>query len=207
MRGRQAAQGAATAVQAVPQSRGATGAEVSASWEPGHSVAGRGAVSDNWRTPLEEYRAIERIAAALGWAVPVVDAAAMQATAHCTQWWGPDHPDPLRRDAVGCAWSPGGTTAFVNPPYSQVEDFLETAVNQECCVLALVFARLDTAWAHRWVLPHAAAVYLRRGRIRFLDPETGVQGASAPTGSMLAAFGRAVHAPRAVGAYVPLVRP
>lgn len=165
-----------------------------------HSSARTGtAEQDRWRTPRPLFDALnERFRFDC-------DAAAMADSALCEQWFGLDHPDPTRRDAlsVDVRWGP---RTFVNPPYSELERFLARcnfeAVEHGAEVTALIFARTDTeAWwrcvlgrypaSHRKageLIPGALRAYgiwWVPGRLRFVSSETGEEAGAAPAPSVV----------------------
>jgi len=51
----------------------------------------------------------------------VLDAAALENSTLCNKWFGPDHPDISRRDALVMNWSKDadGGAIFLNPPYGK----------------------------------------------------------------------------------------
>ena len=67
--------------------------------------------SDEWRTPRECYDALHD---EFGF---VLDAAATAESALCDEYFGLDHIDPVRRDALATTW--GSRAVFLNPPYSR----------------------------------------------------------------------------------------
>ena len=75
---------------------------------------------------------------------------------------------------------------WLNPPYSEVEEWLDRLVLHGTGV-ALVFARMDTRWAQK-ILPKASSVFFPKGRLFFLTKELTKKGnAGAP--SMFLSFG------------------
>ena len=50
-----------------------------------------------------------------------LDAAALSNSALCKNWYGPDHPDESRRNALTCNWveDSEGKSIFLNPPYGR----------------------------------------------------------------------------------------
>ena len=79
---------------------------------------------------------------------------------------------------------------WLNPPYSEVEQWLEKLVSHGRGI-ALVFARLDTKWAQR-IVPQATEVFLPKGRLRFLTENLECRG-NAGGPSMFLAFGETVN--------------
>lgn len=75
---------------------------------------------------------------------------------------------------------------FLNPPYSNPSPWVEKLVEHRNAI-ALYFARTDTKWMQR-ALDKADAVFLLKGRVRFVDMD-GNQFQSAPAPSLLLAFG------------------
>jgi len=103
-----------------------------------------------------------------------LDAAAVEATAKVPNYLGPDHPDPDRRDCRLRDW-PGAGPVYANPPYGRgVGDFVAAChrEGQRRIVVLLILARTDTAWWHDFVM-NAAEIRFVRGRVSFVDPETG----------------------------------
>ena len=69
-------------------------------------------------------------------------------------------------DGLAQPWAPH--RVFMNPPYGkEIAQWMAKAVAEKTLVVALVPARTDTRWWHTYVLPHAAEVRFRLGRIRF----------------------------------------
>ena len=101
----------------------------------------------------------------------VLDAAALQSSALCDNWYGPDHPDESRRDAFTRNWAEDadGGTIWLNPPYSRsVKKWLEKAdfeASRGGKIVLLVPSRTDTSWFHDYCLKHEVR-YLR-GRLKF----------------------------------------
>mgnify|MGYP001581139431 CR=1 FL=1 len=166
--------------------------------------AARGERSGAWMTPrpvldraLAVVRAVAGPASELwrGWGL---DAAAEPGSAVCERWYGPG--SLLRSDALAPEpWAPAvrGEPVWLNPPYDQFGPFAERAVveaERGSWVAWLLFARTDTkAFQALWRSPRLAAFAFLPGRIRFIDPTTGVQGASAPAPSVLLVLGPGEH--------------
>ncbi len=63
-----------------------------------------------------------------------------------------------------------GEVSFVNPPYSEITDWMETLSVVSCGlweVVALVPARTDTRWWHESVAGKASAICFWKGRLVF----------------------------------------
>jgi len=126
-----------------------------------------------WTTPRDFFDLVD---AEFGF---VLDAAALAASALCVEWYGPDHPDPERRDALVRDWAvdSGGRPVWLNPPYGRViKQWVakaEETMSRGGVVVCLVPARTDTAWWHDHCI-NKQVRYLR-GRLKF-----GNQKNSAP---------------------------
>lgn len=71
-----------------------------------------------------------------------------------------------------------------------LNDFMEKAASERdsaTLIVALIPANTDTGWWHEYVKPYAQVHYLR-GRVQFIDPETGNPGGSPPGGSAVAVY-------------------
>jgi len=97
-----------------------------------------------------------------------LDAAALAKSALCSNWYGPDNPDPQRRDCLTIEWDKS-KAVFFNPPYGRaISKFMAKAFEQNrggATVVCLVPARTDTAWFQDYCLPHE--VRFVRGRLKF----------------------------------------
>lgn len=93
-----------------------------------------------------------------------LDAAAVAGNAKCASWFGPDHPDPDRRDGLTVAWDVG--PVWLNPPYGRGIDRWMAKADQTAeagvVVVCLVPARVDTGWFHDWCLGHEVRFIRRR---------------------------------------------
>lgn len=128
----------------------------------------------NWRTPPSLFEPLQvefRFD---------LDAAADPKSHLLDRWLGPG--SLLAENALAADdWSHFGTRAWLNPPYSrklrlQIEPWLNAASRQTIPVVALVPARVDTAWWHRIVMTTASEIRLIEGRVNFIHPETGLPG-------------------------------
>lgn len=84
---------------------------------------------------------------------------------------------------------------FVNPPFTMKNEFLEKAVTEhEKGNTDLIFFitpdSTDTkSWWHKWIKPYSTYIWFSKGRIAYIDPNTGEQ-ANAPTfGTAISIFG------------------
>lgn len=107
-------------------------------------------IKNFWGTPLDVFAALDREFDF------DVDAAAEAATSKCPLWFGLDHPDPNRRDALLASVRWGGDSVFLNPPYSPdggtilrwvQRAHLEVTHSRASTVVLLLPATPDTEWA------------------------------------------------------------
>lgn len=164
-------------------------------WGAALSKNARGKLSGHWSTIPKVLGEAQAILKVLG--IPdrfVIDVAADPGSAVAPEWFGPFHMDGKRRDALapGCGpWTRRDYASWLNAPYSEISAFTEKCAElDDGHLLNLAFARTDTKWFHDYVVPHARAVWIRKGRIPFIDPLTGKPGASAPAPSMLTLWGQ-----------------
>lgn len=175
--------------------------------------AARGERSGSWMTPrpvldhgLAVMREVARgtdatpIFSAAAWAL---DAAAEPGSAVCDRWYGPG--SLLRADALTPEpWGPSCATqggplgslvagpVWLNPPYDQFAPFAERAVveAERLWVGWLSFARTDTrAFQALWWSSRLRGFAFLPGRVRFVDPTTGLRGQAAPAPSVFLVLG------------------
>lgn len=85
---------------------------------------------------------------------PTLDVCAREHSTKCHKYFGLDHINPARRNALDVPWR---EDFFCNPPYEHpiLEKFLEHGIKQ--CLgegvtgLFLVYAKVDTHWWHDYV--------------------------------------------------------
>ena len=140
-------------------------------------------LSDSWTTPRSTYDVLNR---EFHFAL---DAAALQASTLVPEnWYGPDHPEPSRQDALTRSWLDdcNGGTVWLNPPYGRAIKSFMAKANEESQggvrVVALVPARTDTQWWWDSVIHHE--VRFIKGRLKF-----GNQTNSAPFPSAIVVMG------------------
>lgn len=126
-----------------------------------------------WRTPPELW---DRILSIYN---PTVDLAANGENHLCSEWFGPDHPDPERRDGLTGYVSPYGTL-YCNPGFSfmgvwckRVRELTRSGVP---CGVVMSPVSTSTKWWREWAMT-ADEVILLTPRVQFLPPE-GVKGSS-----------------------------
>jgi hypothetical protein len=158
--------------------------------------AGRG----EWRTPLDVFDRLNRI-----WQFDY-DAFASHENALCKTYSTIE--GTFRREGFNLpSWTPGWDQidsldglrqdwdrrrVYMNPPYGRgiLEEAMRKAAseaNNAAVIVALVPANTDTRWWHEYVKPYATT-YLLRGRIKFIDPDTGEAGGSPPGGSAIVVY-------------------
>ena len=125
--------------------------------------------SDEWTTPIELFDALHNRF------IFDLDAAASDENHLCDRYYTKEH-DGLRQ-----SWE--WRRVFCNPPYSQIarwaEKFQEES-SRALLIVALVPARTDTRWWHKYIMTADKIVYIR-GRLKFSNSKN-----SAPFPSALA---------------------
>lgn len=86
------------------------------------------------------------------------------------------------RDDDGLSQSWDGETVFVNPPYSEVAEWVKKAARSRATVVMLVPARTDTRWFHAYCQAPREVRFIK-GRLKF-----GGSLGNAPFPSMLVVF-------------------
>jgi phage N-6-adenine-methyltransferase len=146
-------------------------------WEVIHSSA-----DDTWRTPPELYDRLDREFSFS------LDAAALEGSKLAPLWYGPNHTDETRRDALNVSWE--GATTFLNPPYGRtVGDWIRKAHKESrrgSTVVVLVMACTETRW-FREIAWKADELRFIQGRVKFLRGD-GTPAAASPKGSVLIVF-------------------
>ena len=134
---------------------------------------------DTWTTPRDFF---DKVNAEFDFGL---DAAALAySTLVPDNWYGPDHPEIERRDALILDWNNNsfGKPVWLNPPYGRViKEWVakaERVANGGGTVVCLVPSRTDTAWWHDHCIKHE--IRFIRGRLKF-----GNQPNSAPFPSAL----------------------
>lgn len=93
-------------------------------------------------------------------------------------------------DGLSQPW--GRKRVFVNPPYGRalpgwLSKAWEEAQYNGATVVMLLPTRTDTKWFHEYVMPHASEVRFIEGRVKYRNPDTGLE-APAPFPSMIVVF-------------------
>ena len=128
----------------------------------------RSSVDDTWTTPRKFFDEINNEF------FFSLDAAALKAsTLVPNNWFGPDHDDPNRRDALVKDWGEASYrgAVWLNPPYGRsIKDWVAKA-NSEAkkgiTVVCLVPARTDTNWWWDSCAHHE--IRFIKGRLKFGD--------------------------------------
>lgn len=123
-------------------------------------------LDDTWTTPRDFFNKVND---EFGF---TLDAAALQSSALCDKWFGPDHPDVTRQDAFKNDWSAdaGDGAIWLNPPYGKtIREWMakarDEAIENGGIVVSLVPARTDTRWFHESCL--GFEIRLIKGRLKF----------------------------------------
>lgn len=142
----------------------------------------------DWQTPAEVLELVRRVAPigldpCTSPANPTGAWIFAVASAEFDRLQSPGVVGPMKRDGLSPDWTwrgntPPGSLVFVNPPYGEgIGDWTArcvVAADHGCEVIALVPARTDTSYFHRDLAPPASdAVCFWRGRVTFVNPDTG----------------------------------
>lgn len=114
--------------------------------------------SDEWETPQEIFDSLNREFHF------TLDPCATETNHKCSKWFG--------KDTDGLVQNWGGQSVFVNPPYSQISNWVKKAFYEaqqdDTTVVLLIPARTDTKYFHRYIL-HRSEIRFIRGRVKFLN--------------------------------------
>jgi phage N-6-adenine-methyltransferase len=132
--------------------------------------------SNEWSTPQALYDRLNREFKF------DVDVAASELNHKCPTYWTQE------RDALNLNWAApyyqDGGRFWCNPPYGRVLDKWVRKCYREsrkgCLVVALLFARTDTAWFHDYCM-EASEIRFIRGRLQFTSREGKTGQAPAPS--------------------------
>lgn len=130
--------------------------------------------TDEWSTPWSMFRRWNELFRF------TLDAAASAPNAKCERFFSKED------NGLNQSWS--GFRVFCNPPYSQVDKWMEKASREAkkgTFIVYLVFARIDTEWFHRYAVKADYVISLR-GRLTFTRQD-GKRG-TAPAPSVLIIF-------------------
>lgn len=79
---------------------------------------------------------------------------------------------------------------WLNPPYGKFSGEWLRRLAEHGDGIALVAARVEVEWFHRWAWGRADAVFFRRGRLAFFKPNGQLGPSNAGHGSVLVAYGQ-----------------
>lgn len=132
--------------------------------------------SDEWATPQPLYDWLNRSFTF------TLDPAASDENAKCPEYF------TAEEDGLAQSWA--GARVFLNPPYSNVGDWVKKAVHEvttaQATVVLLTAARVDTRWFQDYILGKANEVQFLPGRVQFDRP--GKVANSAPFPSVIVVF-------------------
>lgn len=101
-----------------------------------------------------------------------LDAAALSTSTLVPEsWYGPDHLDEKRRDALSRSWlsDTKTQTVWLNPPYGRLIGLFLKKASEEATkgatVVCLIPARTDTRWFHEYCLNYE--IKFIKGRLKF----------------------------------------
>ena len=129
------------------------------------SSAAMSSMNDTWSTPISFFNKVSKEF------IFTLDAAALQSSALCSNWYGPNHPEEKRRDAFSQDWQQDADDGaiWLNPPYGKtIKEWMKKADEESkkgATVVCLVPSRTDTAWFHDYCIHHE--VRYIRGRLKF----------------------------------------
>lgn len=120
---------------------------------------------DSWTTPRDFF---DKINSEFNFGL---DAAALaSSTLVPDNWYGPDHPDSSRQDALVLDWNlDTNQPIWLNPPYGRTIKLwvnkADSIAKAGGIVVCLVPARTDTSWWHDYCIHHE--IRFLRGRLKF----------------------------------------
>lgn len=139
----------------------------------------KGQGKDNWRTPEEFFLYVQRRFNVTFEA----DCAASKENALCPLFCTEERsffstPDSFFIDRV----------CWLNPPFSQMKEFTDRVIhltNKGATIFMLVPGSIETRFFHRMLENDKHVDGLVKGRISFVDPDTGKKASGNPVGSVL----------------------
>lgn len=138
----------------------------------------RSNTKDDWRTPVTLFNKLDSRFRFTG------DACASDSNKLCEKFF------TERSDALSSDWMELGPRVFMNPPYSRCYEFMARAWRavrdrEVQVVVALVPSTCEVRWFHEFVLGKASEVWFTRGRVHFINPDTGESAQSNVVGSAI----------------------
>ena len=137
-------------------------------------------VKDNWGTPPEFF---DKLDSEYHF---TLDPAAEPSNAKCSKFYTKED------DGLSKSWQ--GEIVFVNPPYgNQTKAWIEKARSEwekgDCTIILLLASRTDNRWFHSFIYAvDGAKWWFTKGRIKFVDPDTGKKAGSPAFGSLIVIF-------------------
>ena len=133
---------------------------------------------DDWQTPSRLFDKLNSRFSFTG------DACASDLNALCERFFTED------TDAIRSDWSKLGCRVFMNPPYSKCHEFMARAWRavrdgEVSIVVALVPSTCEVRWFHEFFLGKASQVWFTKGRVNFVNPDTGSAAQSNVVGSVV----------------------
>lgn len=129
---------------------------------------------DDWGTPPELFNKLDKEFHF------TLDVCATYENRKCDRFFPPEM-DSLKQEWKG--------VCFMNPPFSQVKEFVKKAHDESaagrCTVVALMAARTDTKYFHNWIYKSANEIRFLKGRVKFVGASHG-----APFPSMIVIWRR-----------------
>ncbi len=107
-------------------------------------------------------------------------------------YFGLDSRIVAHQNALTMDWKVMGlpTIGFLNPPFTLLPQFVTKAYEERLkgvCTVAVLPVKAEQPWWHQFV-PLADELRFLRGRLRYIDPETGQLGDSARFASCVVVF-------------------
>lgn len=138
----------------------------------------------NWRTPLEFWNPLnEEFKFTL-------DAAADEYN-HLVPMYFTEEMDALSIPWYKAKLGKEAPTVWLNPPYGHgLRKWVKKAYEESlegCTVVCLLPSSVDTTWFHEYCLPFGEIRFIK-GRIKFIDPDTGLPGGAPCKGNILVIF-------------------
>ncbi|CDL81028.1 phage N-6-adenine-methyltransferase [Xenorhabdus szentirmaii] len=130
----------------------------------------------------------------------------------------------VEKDALKSSWGTPGTKAFLNPPYSKIEPWIDAAIREQSkgvTTVMLIPQSIDTKWYLKTRQSANEIVMIVGGRIAFLEPDVALgfkESRMNTGGSMLVVFRGfsggvgcinrevEIEVMKKLGSYVPPVR-
>ena len=90
-------------------------------------------------------------------------------------------------------WKQWHGRVFVNPPFSQKRAWLQKVIEEQGntdCIFVVTPDSTDTkSWWHSYIAEEADYIWFSRGRISYINPETGERAKNPTFGTAISVFG------------------